>query len=276
MQNQAPKLVSLIQQTIANCESIIQTLPEEQPGDEYPADLELLWGTLGKARLVAQRFQAILGCDPGSDLMELLETLSLLPAARRPEVKKILDNLVIRSGGRPFLKAGCRTLSNTSDPQNVLEKLDDEHKEQNMNFSSSYTDLNGLTVSLAVSASASYPEPLCEALSQPLAVADLAASAFEQAIPELSGQLVQAHSAAALALHKSYVEALQQEVDGFDKSQGKGLDRHFKFSIMSDSSDILEVEDLATGTAITLKKDDIAILIGALQNLHQTSSPQKS
>lgn len=95
-----------------------------------------------------------------------------------------------------------------------------------MKFSSSYTDQHGLTVSLAVSTSASYPEPLCEALSQPLAVADLAASAFEQAIPELSSQLVQAHSAAALALHKSYTQVLRKEVDGFEQSQGNTTADH--------------------------------------------------
>jgi hypothetical protein len=82
-----------------------------------------------------------------------------------------------------------------------------------MKFDCAYTDESGLTVSLSISAPFSYFEPLFGASGEPCADPGLVSSAFEQAIPELSNLLVQAHRQAGLALIIAYTDLLKKEVD---------------------------------------------------------------
>jgi len=77
-----------------------------------------------------------------------------------------------------------------------------------MKFKCSYTSINGLTVSLSVSAPFSFYEPLSGISEGPLADQDLVSSAFEQAIPELSRQLLPMHDQCELALLGSYTKHL--------------------------------------------------------------------
>lgn len=77
-----------------------------------------------------------------------------------------------------------------------------------MKFECSCTDINGITVSLAVSASQSSFEPCPEASQGILADRDLVSSAFVQSIPQLSEMLVKAHAEAELALQGSYAKLL--------------------------------------------------------------------
>lgn len=83
-----------------------------------------------------------------------------------------------------------------------------------MKFECSYTDLKGLKVSMAVSAPSSFFEPLSEVEEETCADPSLVSSAFEQAIPELSTQLLQVHHQSLLALLGSYTKLLGRQVGG--------------------------------------------------------------
>ena len=83
-----------------------------------------------------------------------------------------------------------------------------------MKFECSYTDINGLTVSLAVSATFSFFEPSFENSGATSATPDLVSSAFAQAIPELSTQLLPVHDSACLALQTSFCRVLHKSIDG--------------------------------------------------------------
>ena len=82
-----------------------------------------------------------------------------------------------------------------------------------MKHTLSTTDLNGLTVSLEVSVPLSFFEPSGEALEQLCADHGLVGSAFAQALPQLSTQLVQVRSAVESALHESYTRCLKRKIN---------------------------------------------------------------
>lgn len=82
-----------------------------------------------------------------------------------------------------------------------------------MKFTCSYTDRQGLTVSLAVSVPPSYYQSSDEGSGLLYEEQDLESLSFEQAIPQLSPQLLQTHSAIELALLDSFNRNLKNYLD---------------------------------------------------------------
>ena len=95
-----------------------------------------------------------------------------------------------------------------------------------MKFSCSYTDANGLTVSLSVSGAASFLAPEVEDEESPTSASDLA-NTFESCLPGITSRLVQAHRAIAQDLYVALASHLEKKSEAIARAIDRQVDEVF-------------------------------------------------